>query len=151
VLETRVEEDGEGLSAFMTTIGAEFVAETSTRGIGTSLSAGCLAGSTGGGLLILASISGSSTPPTYPISPRFDGKGPACGRAGSDSDEVSVDAIIPVCLLTMEGKRKLAPGKVRGNGPLRRKEKRMCSGLSCFLQVANDLKECRVGRGGGCR
>lgn len=54
----------------------ETLSPVEVLGVSRSRSAGCLAGNgeTSSGALLLS----SSRPPWYPISPRFEGNGPAC-------------------------------------------------------------------------
>lgn len=84
---------------------------------GVSLSAGCLAGRVISGLVLPVSSSSSSTPSTYPISPRFDGKGPGSVREFISGivevlDDEAVDAII-FCLPADKSEYKsFAPGKI---------------------------------------
>lgn len=71
-------------------------------GMGASLSAGCLDGKTMlGGRLGLPSSAWACKSSLKPISPRFDGKGPASGRDSAGAVEVkeedeSVDAMIKI-------------------------------------------------------
>jgi len=71
-------------------------------GMGTSLSAGCLGGRTMlGGRLSLPSSAWACKSSLKPISPRFDGKGPASGRDSAGAVEVkeedeSVNAMIKI-------------------------------------------------------
>jgi len=80
-VETRVEDEGE-TKVLTDAEGVEFEAKdvVDALTVELSLSAGCVAGSATGGLELLVSP-WVSAPSTYPISPRFEGSGPAwhCG------------------------------------------------------------------------
>jgi len=79
-LETRVEVEGEAsVSLDGEAVGSAARVVLDALAFELSVSAGCLAGSAASGLKLLASSS-VSAPSTYPISPRFDGSGPAWGR-----------------------------------------------------------------------
>lgn len=114
-VETRVAEEGE-TRVFADGEVVGFVGSGAVETLaGASRSAGCVAGSTISGIELCASVV-ISAPSTYPISPRFEGKGPACGReissdAMAASEDEWMDVMFVGAQLTQSQFEKLAPGK----------------------------------------
>jgi len=127
-VETRVDVEGETRVLFDAE-GIEFALDAviDALAVELSLSAGCLAGSATSGLELLASP-WVSAPSTYPISPRFEGSGSACGCVLPDDESVvsaldseAIDAMI-VRQLTLGQNEKTCPWQDEASESPRRKK-----------------------------